>query len=155
MSKAKFEAARELIKEKRYAEARAILRTMPGDETAQTWLRQIEFITARPKRNYAPLIILLVVAAFFVAGYVFLRLRNEQSAADLRAHLRLADYCIEVNQALEPNSERLVDGCFNWIRLIGSSLDRVAQACDRRSPDLDAPFYACLRDEGVSPFLVP
>ena len=155
MSQVKLQAARELIKEKRYAEAQALLCTLPGDETAQTWLRQLDFMTARPKRSRLPLLVVLVVVVLFAAGYLFLRARTEQSAAELRAHLRLADYCIEVNQALESDTDRLVEGCFNWLNLMGSTLDPVAQACDRRSPDLDAPFYACLGDEDVSPFLVP
>lgn len=41
MSKAKFEAARELIKEKKYGEARAILRTIDRPE-AQDWLAKID-----------------------------------------------------------------------------------------------------------------
>ncbi len=44
MSKAKLEAARELIKDKQYAEARAILRTMPKDPTAQRWLTKLDEI---------------------------------------------------------------------------------------------------------------
>jgi hypothetical protein len=41
MSKAKFAAAKELIQEKRYAEAQAVLLTMPDDPTAEEWLAQL------------------------------------------------------------------------------------------------------------------
>jgi thioredoxin-like negative regulator of GroEL len=37
MSQAKLAAARELITEKHYAAARAVLETIPGDETAGRW----------------------------------------------------------------------------------------------------------------------
>jgi hypothetical protein len=49
MSKAKMEAARELIREKRYDEARAILRTV-DHPTARQWLGKIEQIdpSSRP-----------------------------------------------------------------------------------------------------------
>jgi hypothetical protein len=44
MSRTKLEAARELINELRYAEARAILRTMPDNPTAQNWLAKLDRI---------------------------------------------------------------------------------------------------------------
>lgn len=41
MSKAKLAAAKELIEEKRYIEARDLLRTMPGDPTAAKWIEKL------------------------------------------------------------------------------------------------------------------
>lgn len=49
MSKAKLVAAKELIQEKRYAEARALLKTV-NSPTATRWLEQLDRID--PPRNY-------------------------------------------------------------------------------------------------------
>lgn len=49
MSKAKLEAAREMIREKNYAAARAILETMPDNSTALKWLIRLDEIA--PIRN--------------------------------------------------------------------------------------------------------
>lgn len=49
MSKAKLEAARELIRSKQYAEARAVLRTMADDATARKWLARLDEIAPEQK----------------------------------------------------------------------------------------------------------
>ncbi len=48
----KLQAARELIKEKHYAEARAILKTMPKDPTAQRWLKKLDEIAPPASITY-------------------------------------------------------------------------------------------------------
>jgi hypothetical protein len=53
MSKAKFLAAKELIQEKKYDEARAILRTI-NDPTAQKWLKKLDKLAPEvPQEQYA------------------------------------------------------------------------------------------------------
>ena len=56
MSQAKLEAARQLINELKYNEARAILRTMPDNPTAQDWLAKLARIApeAPPPGGGAP-----------------------------------------------------------------------------------------------------
>lgn len=52
MSRAKLAAAKELIKEKKYEEARDLLRTIPDDPTAAKWIERINEIvgeSVRPK----------------------------------------------------------------------------------------------------------
>lgn len=46
MSRSRLEAARELIRARDYAAARAILRTMPGNPTAQAWLTKLDQMQA-------------------------------------------------------------------------------------------------------------
>lgn len=69
MSNTKLQAARELIQEKRYAEARAILESMPGDVTAQKWLAQLERLSPR-KRRSAPLIAGIAVFIVLILGTI-------------------------------------------------------------------------------------
>lgn len=52
MSKAKLQAARELLQEKRYQEARSLLQTIPSDPTAQKWLAKLDQIApTAPQRS--------------------------------------------------------------------------------------------------------
>ena len=51
MSKAKLLAAKELIQEKRYSEARSLLDTIPNDPTAQKWLTKLDQIATPPRRH--------------------------------------------------------------------------------------------------------
>lgn len=54
MSKAKFTAARELIREENYHEARLILRSMPDHPTAQKWLARLDEIAPEPEPQLQP-----------------------------------------------------------------------------------------------------
>jgi hypothetical protein len=67
MSKAKMEAARELIREKRYDEARAILRTV-DHPTARQWLGKLEQIDPVGRPNPVPLAQPIVAAVPVAAG---------------------------------------------------------------------------------------
>lgn len=71
MSKAKLEAARELIRSKQYAEARAVLRTMADDATARKWLARLDEIAPeqKPKRKRTRLagVLALVVLCGVIA----------------------------------------------------------------------------------------
>jgi hypothetical protein len=54
MSEAKLQAARELIEEKKYLEARAILITIKNDPTAARWIARIDDIRAKYDAKHAP-----------------------------------------------------------------------------------------------------
>jgi hypothetical protein len=67
MSKAKMEAARELIKDKHYKEARAILQTV-DHPTAKEWIAKIDAISPPSKSNAGPLVGLVALAAVLCIG---------------------------------------------------------------------------------------
>jgi len=81
MSKAKLDAARELIREKKYIEARAVLRTV-DHPTAQKWLEKIDSIApeqesaSRSQTNTAMLsavaVLLIIIVGLMVAIIVLL-----------------------------------------------------------------------------------
>jgi type VI secretion system protein VasI len=81
MSKAKMAAARELIQEKRYDEARAILVTV-DHPTAREWLARIDNLTPASKSsgvkpNRAPLLLILFVVAIVVLVGALLFFRDQ------------------------------------------------------------------------------
>ncbi len=184
MSKAKLEAARELIKDKHYAEARAVLRTMPADPTAQRWLAKLDSLipavsvteiplpppsafmpSAAPPRPFVvprrrnaistALVLLLVVAAIF-SGLVYARMRTDQAASELRGDLRLARYCVfTLNPNSNYTSEQLVDACGDWVELMRTYYAEETTECSRRAPEVDALFYACMSSAGVVPIIPP
>jgi hypothetical protein len=51
MSQSKLQAAKELLQEKNYTAARAILETLPGDPTAQRWLAKLNDIAPQQHRQ--------------------------------------------------------------------------------------------------------
>lgn len=90
MSKAKLQAARELLQEKRYQEARSLLQTIPNDPTAQKWLVKLdEIVPVKPSpirpikaatpvekhksQNVKPLLALVVVVVLLIGGIWLLR----------------------------------------------------------------------------------
>lgn len=86
MSKAKLEAAHELIKEKKYAEARAILRTLQTDPTAQRWLAKLDEIAPERRRSYLPFVALgcsaiILIAAVLAVLAILANQRQPQPAA--------------------------------------------------------------------------
>lgn len=92
MSKAKLEAARELIKEKQYAEARAILRTIKTDPTAQRWLAKLDEIAPEQRgASVLPLAIALVVllVVLVIGGALVLINRQTPAAVSATAQVQL------------------------------------------------------------------
>lgn len=65
MSKTKFLAARELIKEKKYAEARAILNTI-DHPTARAWLSKLDELESQPRKQRSQLGIMVIVILLIV-----------------------------------------------------------------------------------------
>jgi hypothetical protein len=82
MSKQKMLAARELIQEKRYAEARALLKTI-DDPTAKAWLKKLDEI-APEKKSGGKLVIVaavvVVLAIIVIVGVLVLRQNNTTPA---------------------------------------------------------------------------
>ena len=76
MSKAKFEAARELIQAQQYDQARALLRTI-DDPRAAEWLAKLDKLDPPPvKRKQRPLLALLLVVlaiVILIAGWAYVR----------------------------------------------------------------------------------
>jgi len=115
MSRAKFEAARELIQTRQYDAARAILKTI-DDPKAKEWITKIDGLSRdkRPpkRRPWLPIVLLAFLLLIIVAGGLYLVNINNiaQQAADAEKarfaaetaeaafasacrHVRHADYC--------------------------------------------------------------
>lgn len=83
MSKAKMEAARELIKEKKYTEARIILQTVDHPQ-AKEWIAKIDELAPPPKNGSNTLAIILgaaVVLAILLFGGLILYSQREKIPA--------------------------------------------------------------------------
>lgn len=92
MSRAKFEAARELIQQKNYAAARAILEAMPDEPRAIEWLAKLDQIAPReetPRRGLSlPLfIVLTIIAISAAAAVVFVMNRSNSSPSPVAVDL--------------------------------------------------------------------
>ncbi len=91
---AKLLAARELIKEKEYSAARAVLKTIPGNSTAIQWLAKLDQIAPEKHRTrLLPVIVAFVGAIILalVAGYAFVVIPAQRNAdATAGAALALA-----------------------------------------------------------------
>ncbi len=69
MSQDKLRVAEQLMKEKRYDAARALLQTMDGPQ-AQEWLRDLQILAPQRTRLVAPWVIVVVGLAGLVIGFV-------------------------------------------------------------------------------------
>lgn len=89
---------------------------------------------SRTKVGFIAVIVIAVIAALFY-------LEIQRASQETQASIRLRWYC---------ESQTSLDDAFcrEWAsdpaRMTGKEM-----ACYRLSPDLDAPFYQCLRDEGI------
>ncbi len=184
MSKAKLEAARELITDKHYAEARALLRTMSTDPTAQRWLAKLDslippvptpeiplpppsafiasaapprpFVVPRRRNAISTALVLLVVAAVIFGGLLYARAKTEQGAAELRDDLRLIRYCVfTLSPVRNYTSDQLVTACGDWMSLMKTYFAEETAECGRRAPEVDVLFYACMSSAGVVPIIPP
>jgi len=99
MSKAKMEAARELIQEKKYVEARAILKTV-DHPLATEWIGKIDQITAtqlappmpKPKSEIIRLLVVIALVALGIFVIIEAGLYLQASDARGKAMIRDADY---------------------------------------------------------------
>ncbi|MCA0453434.1 MAG: hypothetical protein LCI00_05625 [Chloroflexi bacterium] len=87
MSKAKFDAAKELIDEKRYGEARALLKTI-DHPTAITWLDKLDVIAPAPQIPASKIrtkptrlqTVLLVIGLLIIGLFVLALMQQRQMA---------------------------------------------------------------------------
>lgn len=162
MSKAKLAAARELINEKNYVVARAVLMTLPADDTARRWLERLNEIAPLPKtpvptmrrrKSRLPLI-LLVISVAVLAGLLWtVRTNSLESAEQGRLYARLIGYCIDivVQANVRGSAEDLSSGCNTFVGDAMRIYADEVRACNQQSPELDNPFHTCLYREGIVP----
>ena len=151
--------ARELIRQKRYQEARNIL-VMVDHPKAEEWIARIDKIfedrwgeyksappqkeQAKPRRlrGSARTIAIVVFVAFLAFAVWFVIELNEQEAI---GHIwsRLQSWCRDVN------GYGHFDYCWRFGEIWKDS--RAVQACNRAFPDLDRPFRECAYGEGIAP----
>lgn len=160
MSKAKFLAAKELIEQHRYKEARAILKTM-DEPLAKDWLRKLEARTQpNKKRNFIVNIVIgLLIGLLIVtiATVINVRNRNEQvqvieatlSALEQQQRIQisagLTTYCTSVARRSQGN-------CRRWAEIVTESRFAEAVACDYEYDWIyDTNSYSlCMLTQGVS-----
>lgn len=112
MSKAKFDAARELVREKQYDEARAILRTVDHPQ-ATAWLAKIDEIdppevtpiepTQRPQRTRtqnAILVIIGLVMVVAIAASIYILIWRQIDAPNVRATLTMEAITVKSTSSL-------------------------------------------------------
>jgi hypothetical protein len=137
MSDIKLAAARELIREKQYAAARAVLQTIPDDFTAMEWLQKLDEIapTHRSRRWLWTLLVVIVIVGIVGFG---LNLRQQQIAAaeSATAWVRTIGYCVRYMPDVDNRT------CQDIVTTGDTNLQ-----CHRASPVLDAPYYDCLNAE--------
>ncbi len=157
MSKAKFERAKELIREKEYGKARALLKTI-DHPTAKDWIAKLDQKDElRYRRNWrrmrwiliALVIIMGVVALIIVPPYI--QMNNEQTrsmstaVANVSVAVALEGFC--KRDMLRPEQE-----CEEWANIVTTQdPDWRAKKCydlydSIRETDL---FSLCLLNEGI------
>lgn len=96
MSKAKMEAARELIQEKKYDEARAILRTV-DHPLATEWLGKIDDIkrgqpvAPKPNSRRETIRLLVLVALIALGIFAAIEIKSYMQASDARGKAMIDD----------------------------------------------------------------
>ena len=94
MSEAKFQAARELIQEKRYDLAGALLSTMPNNERAQSWLARLDKRPSKRRRltlgtwmmiwgGVAVVLLCVALAIFYIQEKATMRQTSSEYACSL------------------------------------------------------------------------
>jgi Tfp pilus assembly protein PilN len=87
MLNTKLQAARELIREKRYSEARAILKTMENDPTAIKWLAQLDKLAPVKRRSISvigiALVAVILLAIVGVALFTINAINTQRRQSDL------------------------------------------------------------------------
>ncbi len=106
LSKIKLEAARELIEEKKYDEARAILRTLKTDPTAQRWLAELDVTEPEPDSRAVLLlaVALVVLLVVLVIGGAFVLLTRNQptETPDIAAQVPTVALIVSETQTAVP-----------------------------------------------------
>lgn len=153
MSKAKFDAARELIQEKRYDEARVILQAI-SHPTARKWLAKLDTI-APPQRRQVGVnrwllvslalfgVALISIAVIVVGVVLFMSLSVGSNKEQL-----LREYCYKV-PALGHND--VVAFCQNWVAdKLASNAPQVEQCyAESNGGQIEGVFGRCMFMSGV------
>jgi hypothetical protein len=148
--------ARELIKSKRYDDARKLLWKIDHPKAKQ-WLERIDGISPVKQSGAVASkssggwtsgrIIKVAVVAIIVGAIAFVVIGGMQAYEVGMARARISIACIERRVRLGIST----DDCFSsWEDRWDIWGDEIL-ACHRLSPELDAPFERCLDDEGISP----
>lgn len=166
MSKAKMEAARELVREKQYTQARELLKTI-DHPTARKWLIQLDTIAPEREPDFDDLptpppkprslwrvirfpLLLLLIAAFAVVYISFRQSYDTRYTASKRAlderaiHIRLRVYCESDTGGSEAE-------CDQTAALIMAGARQDIDVCFEQYPDLEASRLDCLIERGVIP----
>lgn len=155
--------ARGLIKQGRYAPARAILEQL-DDPAARAWLEELENAKPKQKRQFDWWLPLVVVAA--AVGVTILVL----VAPAIIEQTQQASYDNALDPAFIDQSEQFyldlmhyctltvgygVESCMDWSDLVTLEHREVAETCldqfDVRKDDEMAGFGECLQKQGVPP----
>jgi len=148
--------AKTLIQQKRYDDARALLRTIKHP-TAIEWLTRLEQRTLQPAAIHAPpsrlhqwrwlivtgLIILVLAGVYLVYDATVLSTARNEG----RVTARLFAYCLDATHAAGVDS----GVCSGWYEQAFTPSKETVLACDRLSPELDTAFNQCLIDENILP----
>ena len=146
MSKAKMQAAKELIREKRYEDARAILRDI-DHPTAREWLQKINRIAPERKRKMPrkavailSLIVLIVVLVIVVLNA---RYQTQLERDRFIAQLHLEDAC-----RWAADGEITSRQCQKYAEDVMAEHAPIVMRCDRENASLER-FTECLWETGI------
>lgn len=166
MAKEKMVEAKSLIQQKRYNEARAILRSV-NHPTAMKWLAKLDDIAPEADDDLPPLeddlpettkrytlykwvkafVVTVIVLAIGFAVYTQTIGRSDPNRS--KAYVRLFSYCLDVYNEVGNRSGK--DNCNEWQKEAFDRYNDKIMACQLQSPDLDKPFNDCLTDEDILP----
>jgi hypothetical protein len=149
--------ARELIKAKRYDDARKLLWKIDHPKAKQ-WLERIDGINpvkqstaaVSNKASGSQLAswVIKIAAVVFVVGLIaYVIYANTQAGEVGKARARIGSLCIERRVRMGIST----DGCFDSDGSYWNAFEDEIMACHRLSPVLDGPFRECLAGEGISP----
>ena len=132
MSKAKLQAAKELIQEQQYSTARAVLLTIPTDPTAQRWLAQLQTIAPVEMRyshrsNRSWILVLMAIILGVIALYGVLEGMQRQRVSVAQAALT-SDCVREIGSAANAADCAIDDYTSLFEREVMACYDQIQQS---------------------------
>ncbi len=150
MSKAKMEAAKELIQEKKYAEARAILKTV-DHPTAAEWVAKIdERVKAEhPKSGKKRTLIAVgaTIALLLIAAILYLKLQVEPGVVAITDKMYVSLAC----SSSHGYDKAASDTCNAWAERTYPKIQQTIRSCPE-GHDYDtriALLHECLTKSGI------
>lgn len=153
MSKAKMQAAKELIEAKKYQEARALLKTV-DHPTAQLWLARLDAMSppaVTPKKRRWPLVLLIILLIVGAAGILYLKQLNDvttervnRALAEMEIRTSLQVYC-------ERESENTKEACQALVDVVMSEAKHDIDYCWEQYGNNNTFRRDCLIQRGVIP----